>query len=141
MYTNSGARGAAHEWIDTITSVGEPSYIAVQAFRSSHSTTYTSALCSALGSATFLLIPRTHVLLSLAASAAAFRITSLSDDAAYPFQQHVTLDPTTHKTFNDLKGKLGDVAIAVRGARGKVSAQNRAQNPEAGDGYKSESIE
>lgn len=48
MYTHSGAKAARHEWTDSVTSVGMPSYVMVQEFRRSYGQAYTSVACDAL---------------------------------------------------------------------------------------------
>ncbi|KAI0067574.1 hypothetical protein BV25DRAFT_1876116 [Artomyces pyxidatus] len=111
MYTNSGARGAKHDWISSISSVGAPSYINVQVFRLSYGSTYTSLSCSTLGCSTFLRIPRTHILFSLA-TAISLRKTGCSSDPAYPVSV-VALDPFSEGIINILKDRVQAVSDAV----------------------------
>ena len=66
MYTNSGAQNAQHQWTETITSVGAPSYINIQAFRTFSGNTLTSIGGNTLGCKAFLRIKRSHILFSLA---------------------------------------------------------------------------
>ncbi|KAI0054490.1 hypothetical protein BV25DRAFT_1922630 [Artomyces pyxidatus] len=85
MYTNSGARGARHEWISSARSVGIPSYINIRVYRHSHGNSYTSLACTSLGCATFLRIPRTHIIFSLATASHAFVRVDTRTDAGHPF--------------------------------------------------------
>ena len=65
MYTTSGAQNAQHQWTETITTVGAPSYINVQAYKTFSSNTLTSTGGSTLGCKAFLCIKRSHILFTL----------------------------------------------------------------------------
>lgn len=66
MYSQSSYRGAKHEWLPSIDSVGTPSYINIQVFRPFANNIYSSLSCPTLHCSTFLRIPGTHILFSLA---------------------------------------------------------------------------
>ncbi|KAJ6565443.1 hypothetical protein B0H10DRAFT_1965652 [Mycena sp. CBHHK59/15] len=55
-----------HDWVSSVNSVGAPSYVYVQSYRSLGGGLFTSMSCEKLGSPTFLQIPRAHILFSLA---------------------------------------------------------------------------
>jgi len=66
MYTNSGARRANHDWVPTVESVGAPSYIVVQAYCCQFLQMYSTLACPKLDCVTFLCVPHSHILFSLA---------------------------------------------------------------------------
>ncbi|KAJ6528169.1 hypothetical protein B0H19DRAFT_1083694 [Mycena capillaripes] len=60
------AKNTNHDWVPSVDSVGAPSYIYVQTYRPLGGGFFTSMSCEKLGCPTFLQIPRTHILFSLA---------------------------------------------------------------------------
>ena len=68
MYTTSGAQNAQHQWTETITTAGAPSYINVQAYKTFSGNTLTSTGGNTLGCKAFLRIKRSHILFLLATS-------------------------------------------------------------------------
>ncbi|KAI0696274.1 hypothetical protein BC835DRAFT_878998 [Cytidiella melzeri] len=66
MYTKSEGRGSKHAWTASVDSVGTPSYIAVQIYSHFAGSTYSANSCKKMDCPTFLNVPRTHVVLSLA---------------------------------------------------------------------------
>ena len=65
-YTTSGARNAQHQWVPSITSVGVPLYVNIQVYRTFSGDTLSNLSCLSLGCNTYLHVPRTHLLFSLA---------------------------------------------------------------------------
>ncbi|VDC00173.1 unnamed protein product [Peniophora sp. CBMAI 1063] len=66
MYTNSGTKGATHNYTPQISSVGAPSYVGAQVFTPAYGNVYQSIACPTLHATTFMHVPRTHIMLSLA---------------------------------------------------------------------------
>ena len=66
MYTKSGAKGSKHEWAANTNKLGILSYVSTQLFTSIGGTHFSSVTCPMLDCATFLHLPATHVLFSLA---------------------------------------------------------------------------
>ncbi|KAJ7716106.1 hypothetical protein DFH07DRAFT_785479 [Mycena maculata] len=60
------SKNTNHDWIAQTTSVGTPLYIYVQVYRLVGGDLFTSMACQSLGTSSFLQIPRTHLLFSLA---------------------------------------------------------------------------
>jgi hypothetical protein len=112
MHTNSGARGAKYEWIDSTNSIGKPSYIAIQIFRPFRGAIFSSNACESLDCPTFLRIPRTHVLFSLASLKSLITVQNLSTDGT--ITQLVTLPSLAMQIFKCLKSKQGHVGAAVK---------------------------
>ncbi|KAI0026402.1 hypothetical protein K488DRAFT_75370, partial [Vararia minispora EC-137] len=111
IYTTSGARGAAHGYVDSVSSIEELSYIAVQAYKLSHGAIFTSLACPECGCMTFLRIPHTHVIFSF--STASFTSTAVGDNWAFPITL-VTADDFTMELLRRLWDRTGDVQAAVK---------------------------
>ncbi|KAJ7461042.1 hypothetical protein FB451DRAFT_1371356 [Mycena latifolia] len=60
------SKNTHHDWIPFAPSVGTPSYIYVRVYRQFAGSLFSSLSCQKLGTSTFLQIPRTHILFSLA---------------------------------------------------------------------------
>ncbi|KAK7691172.1 hypothetical protein QCA50_006275 [Cerrena zonata] len=116
LYSTSGAKGARHDWIDEIKSVGDPSYVMVQVYTHSHGSTYTSLTCKSLECNTFLRLPRTHLIFSLPWDPTATATPSrrdISADAAHPMT-FVTLSPQSTAIFLVLLSNSIPISNAVR---------------------------
>lgn len=101
MYSKTEARGSKHDWLPEATSTGAISYMIVQGYKLLHERVYSSKLCDTLGSPTFLCIPRTHILLSLAPHTSAIhaqRIGSLDLITLCPSSAAVTKSLEESKT-------------------------------------------
>jgi hypothetical protein len=66
MYTKSGAKASKHEWAADTDKLGILSYVSAQLFVSIGGTHFSSVACPKLDCATFLHLPATHILFSLA---------------------------------------------------------------------------
>lgn len=71
MYTNSGAKGANHDYTPQISSVGAPSYVGAQVYVPAYGSVFQSIACARLHAAMFMRVPRTHLIMSLARDRAA----------------------------------------------------------------------
>ena len=113
MYTNSGARGAKHESINSVNKVGILSYAMVQVFRPSHGSAYSSLAFQLLQAAAFVRVPASHILFSFAGLSSSFSHISLASDSAHPFQL-VTLCSMASTVMADLREKGALVSKCVR---------------------------
>lgn len=141
LYSTSGAKGARHDWIDKVHSVGEPSYLMVQLYAHSHGCTYTSLACKSLESNSFLRVPRTHILFSFPSNSITRK--DISSDAAHPMT-FVTLPPQSTALFLILISNAIriDKAIKFLGKvlKGKESTEaDELVEGYSGDGESSES--
>ena len=66
IVTQANHKGAKHEWLPSTDSVGIPSYINIQVYRYLTQNVFSSVACAILHCSTFLLIPATYILFSLA---------------------------------------------------------------------------
>ena len=66
MYTKSGAKASKHKWTADADKLGTLSYMSTQLFVSIRGTHFSSVACLKLDCATFLHLPVTHILFSLA---------------------------------------------------------------------------
>ncbi|KZV71006.1 hypothetical protein PENSPDRAFT_685015 [Peniophora sp. CONT] len=112
MYTNSGAKNASHDHIPTITSVGTPSYVYVQVFVWTYGNVFSSIACPQLHTSTFMRVPRTHLIMSLA------RDRSLnSEKVIIPGSRplvHITLGAWSFGVERYLRTREDDIVCAVR---------------------------
>ena len=75
-YSKSAARSSKHCWVESSTSLGTLSYISVQVFTQFMGERYFSlSSCGSLSTATFIHVPPTHFLLSLAPLQNAIEVT------------------------------------------------------------------
>lgn len=84
MYTKSDGRGAKHDWTESATSMGALSYLSLQVYAPFFGANYTTAACPRLGGlATFVHVPPTHLVFSLAPFRAAIKVEkqTLADGA------------------------------------------------------------
>jgi hypothetical protein len=103
MYSKGNGKGAKHEWVPSINNLGLASYIYVRKFAplAGH-TLFTSLTCQELSSPSFLQIPRSHLLLSLASysvSRAAQPI--MANGSSFSM---VTLCPASSLLFSTISG-------------------------------------
>lgn len=66
IYTNTGAKGANHEWTASADHLGSLSYLSLQMFAPLSWAKFTSVMCAELDCSSFAHLPPTHVLFSLA---------------------------------------------------------------------------
>lgn len=66
MYTKTDAKGAKHEWIASTDQLGALSNISLQVFSPTGRGRFTSIACPDFGDSTFLHLPMTHIIFSLA---------------------------------------------------------------------------
>lgn len=66
MYAQGNYKGAKNEWLPSMDSIGVPSYINVQAYWTFTHNIFSLLACLTLHCPTFLHIPATHMLFSLA---------------------------------------------------------------------------
>jgi hypothetical protein len=66
MYMKSGAKTSKHKWTANTDTLGILSYVSTQLFVSIGGTHFSSVACQQLDCATFLHLPATHILFSLA---------------------------------------------------------------------------
>ncbi|KIM68189.1 hypothetical protein SCLCIDRAFT_106465 [Scleroderma citrinum Foug A] len=113
IYTNSGACGSKHEWIESVNKVGVPSYVMVRVFHPSHGMAYSSLAFHPLQASAFIRIPASHILFLFATLSSSFSRISLASDHAHPFQL-VTLCPTAAMVMDKLCDKVVLVLTCVR---------------------------
>ncbi|KAJ6554371.1 hypothetical protein B0H19DRAFT_1153335 [Mycena capillaripes] len=120
MYT----KNTMHDWIQTASSVGTPSYIYVSIYRHFTGAIFSSMACDKLWCPTVLQIPRTHLLFSLAS----FPITrqEVPTTEGYPHTM-ATLCPASLKLFQDLQQCRSALNLAVKDLgelmKGKIDMQ------------------
>ncbi|KAA1468573.1 hypothetical protein DENSPDRAFT_814932 [Dentipellis sp. KUC8613] len=113
MYTTTGARGAKHDWTASVTSVGSSSYIVGRVFTPSYMHTYSSLSCAALGCATFLRIPRTHVMFSFASASSDIRAVDMVVDPNHPFH-YITLGSFPTHILKALEQRSSDIFNCIQ---------------------------
>jgi len=120
MYTTSGARNAQHQWIASITSVSISSYVNIQVYRRFSGDTLSSLSCGLLGCSTFLRIPRTHTLLSLASCT----IPRL-DQATPAGQPYTLITPPSFamETLKLLQTRAANILLMVKDLKKLVNGQ------------------
>jgi hypothetical protein len=128
MYTTSGARNAQHQWIPSITSVGTPSYINIQAFRTFSGDTLSLLSCAALGCSSFLRVPRDRILFSLASC-----VISRSENITPAGQPYIlaTLPPFAANILQLLQSKSAEIYSSIKELNALVKA--KVITTEAGD--------
>jgi hypothetical protein len=111
MYTTSAARNAQHQWVPSITSVGMPSYVNIQVYRAFSGDTFSSLLCSSLGCNTYLRVPRTHLLFSLASCP-----VSRTENQTPAGQSYVLITPSPFAVgkLKLLQVKVNEIYMLVR---------------------------
>ncbi|KAI0060330.1 hypothetical protein BV25DRAFT_977826 [Artomyces pyxidatus] len=129
LYTHTGARGVMHEWAPAARSIGDPSYINVQVYRKMYGNTYTSVSCQSLGCATFLRIPRTHFIFSLATASASITRKDVQTDAGHPFS-FVTLCSFSSALVTSLSTRSADLSLAVLQLQDMMSSKGRTSAAE-----------
>lgn len=123
MYTNSGASGAKHQWVQSISSVGAPSYINIRVYRAFSGSMMTSLSCRSLGSSSFLRVPRTNFLLSLV-SYAIQPFKHISPDAQpYSF---VALPSSVMEILSVLQFRVAEVLECVKSLENLVKGKSMA---------------
>ncbi|KAH9933100.1 hypothetical protein B0H21DRAFT_835847 [Amylocystis lapponica] len=114
MYSKSDGRGMNHDWLPSTHSLGVPSYVNIQVYSAlSGTTTYSSLACKELGSTTFLRIPRTHIIFSLASSAKSIKKGNLAMPDGTNFET-VMLDLFSAGLMETLQGRATQIAQAVK---------------------------
>jgi hypothetical protein len=66
MYTKSSAKAAKHEWTSHAENLGDLSNIGLQVFMPIGGANFTSIACAQLDCATFILLPASNIIFSLA---------------------------------------------------------------------------
>lgn len=112
MYTNSGARNAAHDDVTSITSVSAPSYVNVQVFAPIYGSKYHSVTCQDLHTATFVRIARTHIVMSLARDSESISTEELAG-GGHPIY-HITLGQWSTSIMRYLVQHTGNITVAVQ---------------------------
>ncbi|KAF5370922.1 hypothetical protein D9615_009812 [Tricholomella constricta] len=126
IYSKGSGKGAKHEWVPQINNLGVASYVYVRKFVPLAGNTVFSALaCQQLSSATFLQIPRTHLLFSLAShpitraantisvNSTDFDLVTLGNLPSTIFANFVERRDALHKGIKLLKCYLRDKAQPV----------------------------
>ncbi|KAG6915048.1 hypothetical protein DXG01_013714 [Tephrocybe rancida] len=119
MYTKANFRGAKHEAARELKSVGHASYIYIQLY-TSFGPYFTSLACQPLSSSTFLQIPRTHIIFSLAGYAIAKQELRNADAHLVNL---ITLRNDALQVHSQLAAMLPDVNAAVQLLKGLTSTR------------------
>ncbi|KAJ7683601.1 hypothetical protein B0H17DRAFT_1137725 [Mycena rosella] len=101
-----------HDWIPAAMSVGTPSYVYASVYLPFAGATFTSMFCPSLACGTFLRIPRTHILFSLASFAAAIQRQDLRTADGYPHAL-VTLCAKSQALYDTLRANQNSLFSAV----------------------------
>ncbi|KAI0690476.1 hypothetical protein BC835DRAFT_1307880 [Cytidiella melzeri] len=94
LYTKNNSRASKHAWTHSVDSIGMPLYVAVQTYTVFTGSTYSSNSCKSLDCPTFLNVPRTHVVFSLAS----FERTILTHTISLGAQEIDTVTLCTEST-------------------------------------------
>ncbi|KAJ7433413.1 hypothetical protein FB451DRAFT_1380348 [Mycena latifolia] len=108
MYT----KNTMHDWIPAATSVGTPSYVYASVYLPFAGSTFTSMSCPTLACSTFLQIPRTHILFSLASFAGTIHRQDLRTTDGFPHAL-VTLCPGSQSLFTTLRAYQTSLFFAI----------------------------
>lgn len=131
MYTTSGARGAQHQWVPTITNVGVPSYVNVQIYRPFAGNTHTSISCPSLGCTGFLRIPRANIIFSIASSSKLPQMDNITPEGQ-PYV-YVTLPPFEAAMLELLKNRIADIVASVKELKRLIAARPSADENQSSD--------
>jgi len=127
MYTKASYRGAKHEAISRVESVGLPSNIYVQVLSPLFGNVFTSLSCNTLSCNSYLQIHRSHIIFSLASYNITLQEVSSLD--THPFTL-ATLPPDAAKIWTSLQSLLAQVSGSVAQLQ-KLSSSSRKKNPTA----------
>ena len=116
MYSQSGGKGSAHPWLSDSTNIGAISYLVVQTYEYGYHRNFRTVhqRNAALHTGTYALLPSDQFLRTLVAT------PTLSQD-----NRTLTLDDKHLQIFNELRGKLQDILMAIKAI---VSARKKGRN-------------
>lgn len=120
MYSQSYYRGAQHEAVTELKSSGLPSYVYIQVYAPFSGAIMSSLSCPSLATTTFLQIPRTHILFSLASYGMSW--TEVTSADAHLFTM-LTLGPETFAIFSTFLRHAHDFKTAVQVLKGLLSSR------------------
>ena len=106
MYSQSGGKGSAHAWLSDSTNIGAISYLVVQTYEYGYHRNFRTIhqRNAALHTGTYALLPSDRFLRTLSVDTTPI----LSQDG-----RTLTLDDKNLQIFNELRGKLQDILMAV----------------------------
>ena len=105
MYSQSGGRGSAHAWLSDSTNIGAISYLVVQTYEYGYHRNFRTVhqRNAALHMGTYALLPSDLFLRTLVTT------PTLSQN-----NRILTLDDKHLQIFNELRGKLQEILMAVK---------------------------
>jgi hypothetical protein len=110
IYTKGDTRTANHSWIPLAENIGTPSKVGVQIYTHFTGSTYSSNTCKELDCSTFLHVPRTHIIFSLASFTA---ITTSTIGVSSRTINAATLCDGSAQLFLMLQLKRQEIGLAV----------------------------
>lgn len=121
IYTNSGAKGANHEWTPSVDHLGSVSYVSLRMFAQLSRAKFTSVVCAELDCSSFVHLPPTHILFSLAT----FPIQVQPLPFAELTSSILSLDPSTWAIFEAWKSNNnnGEVTAAVARLQARLKSK------------------
>ncbi|TFY80298.1 hypothetical protein EWM64_g3714 [Hericium alpestre] len=131
MVTNSGARGANHDWTPSVDSIGALLFVHVRVFTPSFLHTYSMLSCAELGCVTNLRVPRTHLIFSLATASADIQKVDMVSNPHHPFR-YITLGTFSVQILRALEQRKNDVASCVHDLVKKESARQKSTESSSG---------
>lgn len=114
MYSKGPGRGGKHEWVSAVDNIGVTSYINIQAYLLLAGTPVVSSIsCIPLACTTFLRVPPSHILLSLAEYQNDLHRQDVISPAASPVTL-ITLPPGAVMLLSRISDRRADLQRAVR---------------------------